>query len=257
MNGVILKESELLNIALSGEKVLKRDVPDILAVLTRHYFANGLNKDEVYNKLNSYYKSIDVGYNETVSYDFIHKLINRIYNSGRFNLVDVNAITISVDEWNRITSLNDKSAEKLAFSILVHQKVAMLKNPKSNGWVNTERSYLLKDAGFTTQTKDVKLNFYKLYKCDYLGKKNSVDATGYLVNYRDNDKVLSVPKIIITNFEKIITYYDEHRNGVKYKECEVCGKRFKVTNNRVKYCTSCAKKVNIKKTNNKKKNKKI
>ena len=29
-----------------------------------------------------------------------------------------------------------------------------------------------------------------------------------------------------------------------YKQCECCGKRVKITNNRVKYCNSCYKRIN-------------
>ena len=198
----------------------------------------------MYDKLNEYYKSTDIGYNETVSYEFITSLINRIYNSGRFNIVDVDKVVISVDEWSRIISLNDRGAEKLAFSMLVYQKVNEIKNPKSNGWINTERTHLLRESGFTQLTKDNKLNFHKLYKCGYIGKRNAVDATGYLINYRDIN-VESDPKITITNFEKIITYYDEHRNDNKYKECERCGKRFKLSKNDYssKYCALCKKDI--------------
>lgn len=241
MQGVILKESELLDIALNNKKVKKADIPNILVVLSKYYFSLGLSKEEVYDKLNEYYKSTDIGYNETVSYEFITSLINRIYNSGRFNIVDVNKAVISVDEWSKIISLNDRGAEKLAFSMLVHQKVNEIKNPKSNGWINTERSYLLMDAGFTKQTLEVKLHFHTLYKKGYIGKRNAVDATGYLINYRDIN-VESDTKITITNFEKIITYYDEHRNGNKYKECERCGKRFKLASkSRGIYCAKCRK----------------
>lgn len=258
MQGVILKESELLDIALNNKKVKKADIPNILVVLSKYYFSLGLSKEEVYDKLNEYYKSTDIGYNETVSYEFITSLINRIYNSGRFNIVDVNKVVISVDEWSKIISLNDRGAEKLAFSMLVHQKVNEIKNPKSNGWINTERSYLLMDAGFTKQTLEVKLHFHTLYKKGYIGKRNAVNATGYLINYRDIN-VESDTKITITNFEKIITYYDEHRNDNKYKECERCGKRFKVakTGKPPKYCTKCAKTVKSEKTVIARKNKKI
>lgn len=243
MQGVILKETPLLEVALNNGKVKKEDIPDILVVLTRHYLSLGLNKEEVYHKLNEYYKSTGIGYNETVSYTFINNMINSIYNSGRYNLVDINAISISTNEWDKIVSLNDKNSEKLAFVILVYQKVNELKNPRSNGWINFERTHLLREAGFTQLTKDNKLNFHKLYKCNYLGKKSAVDATGYLVNYRDINNKNSKAKMIITNFTKIITYYDEHKNGVKYKECEVCGRRFKLSKNDYssKYCSKCKK----------------
>lgn len=259
MDGVILKESELLNIALKNEKVKKSDIPNILIILARYYFSIGLSKDEVYLKLSEYYKSTDIGYNETVSYEFIKNLINSVHRSGRFNLVDVNEVSISKKEWDRIISLNNKGAEKLAFSMLVYQKINEMKNPTSNGWINTERSYLMKEAGFTTQPLDVKLNFHTLYKNGYIDKRKAVDATGYLINYRDINEEENEPKIIITNFEKIITYYDEHRNGNKYKECEICNKRFKVSKigKPPKYCPNCAKKIKSEKTVIARKNKKI
>lgn len=259
MQGTVLRESELLSMALNGDKVLKRDMPNVLAVLTRHYFSLGFDKKEVYDKLNEYYKSTDIGYNETISYKYINDRINSIYNTGRFNLIDIDAVVISVDEWNRIIALNDKSVEKLAFVMLVYQKINEIRNPKSNGWINTERTHMLREAGFTKLTKDNKLNFHALYMNNYISKKSIVDATGYLINYRDKDKKLSPPKIVITKFDKVITYYDEHRNGNKYKECEVCGKRFKLAskNSRAKYCTPCGKKVNSEKTKNNQKSKKI
>ena len=39
MQGVILKESELLDIALNNKKVKKADIPNILVVLSKHYFS--------------------------------------------------------------------------------------------------------------------------------------------------------------------------------------------------------------------------
>ena len=53
----------------------------------------------------------------------------------------------------------------------------------------------------------------------------------------------------INNFNKVTTYYDEYKNDIKYRECEICGKRFKVgKNGRNKYCNVCARKINIEKT---------
>ena len=48
--------------------------------------------------INEYYKSTEIGYNETVSYTFMNNLINSIYNSGRYNLVDINAISIKANK---------------------------------------------------------------------------------------------------------------------------------------------------------------
>ena len=55
--------------------------------------------------------------------------------------------------------------------------------------------------------------------------------------------------INIDNFDKVVTYYDEYKNGVKYKTCKECGKRFKRRSNNDKYCQKCAKIIKQLQTN--------
>ena len=52
--------------------------------------------------------------------------------------------------------------------------------------------------------------------------------------------------INIDNFDKVVTYYDEYKNGVKYKTCKICGKRFKDKKySPSKYCQKCARQVKL------------
>ena len=54
-------------------------------------------------------------------------------------------------------------------------------------------------------------------------------------------------KIIINNFINVISFYYEYKNNEKWKECSVCGKRFKLksSNSRQKYCDKCAKEIKL------------
>ena len=54
-------------------------------------------------------------------------------------------------------------------------------------------------------------------------------------------------KFTIDNFENVITYYEEYKNGKKYIECECCKKRVIQKTHNVKYCPKCRMKV-VKKT---------
>jgi rRNA maturation endonuclease Nob1 len=49
------------------------------------------------------------------------------------------------------------------------------------------------------------------------------------------------------------TVYQVVIDGNKYQECSECGEYFKITGYNSKYCPSCAKKINIKKTSEKNK----
>ncbi len=247
MRSVILNEYEILHEALE-KGVVREKSTDTISVLARHYFSHNLSKEEVLSAIDEFMIKNDSEYNPEDMSDYMKGFIDHIYNSQRYNLVNIQAITISETEWKRIIKLNDKKAEKLAFVMLVYQKITEIKKPKSNGWINIEVSDVLLEAGFKSQKENIK-EFHPLYINNYIGLK-TLGLDSVLINYRDINEQ-SKPKIIITNFDKIITYYDEYRNNIKYKECEVCRKRFKVakTGKPPKYCTKCAKIVDHKKRN--------
>lgn len=239
MRNIILNEYEILNDALEKRIIRDKDT-DTISVLARYYFSKNMNTENVYKLIEDFMENNSPTYDSEISSDYIRGFIEHIHNSQRYNLINIQAITISETEWERIISLNNKKAEKLAFVMLVYQKITEIRKPKSNGWINVEVSDILLEAGFKSQKENIK-EFNSLYVNNYIGLK-TLGLDSILINFRDI-KEQSKPKITITNFEKIITYYDEHRNGNKYKECELCKKRIKVTNNKIKYCAPCAKKV--------------
>jgi len=241
MRGIVLNEYEILNEALEQGIVRDKSV-DTVSVLARHYFSQNLDEEYVFNIIEKFMSDNCPDYDGDTMSDYMKGFVDHIYNSQRYNLVNIQAITISESEWQRIIQLNDKKAEKLAFVMLVYQKITEIKKPKSSGWINVEVSDILLEAGFKSQRENIK-EFNPLYINNYIGLK-TLGLDSILINYRDIEEQ-SKPKIIITNFTKIITYYDEHKNGVKYKECEVCGRRFKLSKNDYssKYCSKCKKTV--------------
>lgn len=241
MRNIILNEYEILNDALEKGIIRDKDT-DTISVLARYYFSKNMNTENVYKLIEDFMENNSPTYDSEISSDYIRGFIEHIHNSQRYNLINIQAITISETEWERIISLNNKKAEKLAFVMLVYQKITEIRKPKSNGWINVEVSDILLEAGFKSQKENIK-EFNSLYVNNYIGLK-TLGLDSILINFRDI-KEQSMPKITITNFEKIITYYDEHRNGNKYKECERCGKRFKLSKNDYssKYCALCKKDI--------------
>ena len=98
----------------------------------------------------------------------------------------------------------------------------------------------------------------KILNEDYVGKVPNIqkieDIFSKYVNKRGT--VNSVP--FVRNEGKIeftiddlrdyqpITWYLEYRQGIKYKKCEKCGKRFEVKSNNKGRCNECQKEENKK-----------
>ena len=141
--------------------------------------------------------------------------------------------------------LNDKHLERVAFILLVYQKINEIKNPKSNGWINQNLSDIFSEANVRLIKEEKVTILHSLFKKEYISQKNSCDATGLLINYRNKN---SKDKIIISNFTNVISYYYEYKNNEEWKECSICSKRFKKNNNKQKYCYKCAKEINKEKT---------
>lgn len=248
MRNVILNEFEVLDDALN-KGIINNKPSETIGVLARHYFSKNMNIEDVIEKVKEFIIENSESYNDEFQSDFIKGFIDYIHSSQRYNLVNIQAITISETEWDKIIALNDKRVEKIAFVMLVYQKINEIKKPKSSGWIKVEVSDILSEAGIQSKRENIK-EFHPLYANDYIGLK-TFGVEDILVKFRDINEQ-NKPKMIITKFDKVITYYDEHRNGNKYKECEVCGKRFKIakTGKPPKYCTTCAKKVKSEKTVN-------
>ena len=247
MKGVILNEKEILNKALNKENIENVKSFSILRILAKHYFDKNYEIDEVVDLLNKYMKETEENYNEDKISGRIKGLVKGVKRYNNFKLVDIQEVTIRESEWNKIISLNNKQLEKLAFTLLVYQKINEIKNPNSNGWINQNITDIFKESSLRAYGEDQKLMLHNLYEKGFIKLKQSCDSTGIKLTY--NNKEDENIKIVIDNFINIISYYEEYKNNEKWKECIICGKRFKVNSNKQCYCKKCGVKQNILKTN--------
>ena len=93
---------------------------------------------------------------------------------------------------------------------------------------------------------------YYLNSNGYITDNARIDRIGFRVNYAYEE---SESEMVITDFDECIHYWLMYI-GEKWKRCEECGKWIKNRSKTKipKYCSDCAKKINIEKT---KKNKKV
>lgn len=234
MRGVILRETDILDKALKGE-IDKKPLMS-LRVLAKLYFLEGNSKEVVEEKLNIYMKKYYQGYKPSKWNGIINQLVKTVSRLDSYKMCDVNSISISETEWNKIIELRNNQLEKLAFILLIYCKINKVKNPNCDNKINNGLSDILTEAGLQ-RTEMNKLLLNELYKLGYISIGLSCNATAIQIKYIDNNK----EKFVIDNFTNVISYYDEYKNEKMYTECEYCQKRIAMTKHNIKYCPKCFK----------------
>ena len=242
MRGVILKETDILKNALNGE--MESKPMTTLRILTKYYFGNGDSKEVIEDKLNKYMKVNYKSYSPSKWKDLINQLVKSVEKYKTYKMIDVDEVNITENEWFSITSLNNKQLEKLAFILLVYCKINKIKNPTFDNKINNTFSDIFRECGFRT-TNETKLLLNSLYKLNYISIGMSCNSTSIRINYiEENEDNI---KFTIDEFSRVITYYEEYKNGKAYVRCQECNKRVEQKSKKpVKYCKECAKKIKVK-----------
>lgn len=169
-------------------------------------------------------------------------MIKSVSKYDSFELLNIKSISITKEEWNNILKLNSDILERISFIMLIYQKINIIKNPKSNGWINNCISDIFREAKVGYTGDEQKKFLYNLYENEYILMKNTCDSSSIKINYINVD---SEEFIHIDNFENVISYYYEYKNGEVWKECGVCRKRFKLKtkNSPQKYCNKHQKEI--------------
>ena len=242
MRGVILKETDILKNALNGE--MEKKPMSTLRILAKYYFNNGDTKEEVEDKLNKYMKVNYKSYSPSKWKDLLNQLVKSVEKYKTYKMIDVDEVNITENEWFSIIALNNKQLEKLAFILLVYCKINKIKNPTCDNKINNTFTDILKEASVGSKLDNMqqRLLFNELYKLNYISIGMSCNSTSIRINYvEENEDNI---KFTIDNFENVITYYEEYKNGKKYVECQECGKRvLQKSKKPVKYCNGCAKEI--------------
>ena len=245
MRGVILKETDILKNALNGE--MESKPMTTLRILTKYYFGNGDSKEVIEDKLNKYMKVNYKSYSPSKWKDLINQLVKSVEKYKTYKMIDVDEVNITENEWFSITSLNNKQLEKLAFILLVYCKINKIKNPTCDNKINNTFTDILKEASVGSKLDNMqqRLLFNELYKLNYISIGMSCNSTSIRINYiEENEDNI---KFTIDEFSRVITYYEEYKNGKAYVRCQECNKRVEQKSKKpVKYCKECAKKIKVK-----------
>lgn len=237
MRGIIISESKeverLLNCESSSDWGI--GMGKVVMLIGKYYHSLGLDRQEVYKSINSYLKERMDKYTSKKWSELVNNVLDTIEKNEWYNLINIDSISITKAEWNTIVSIDNVKLEKIAFILLCYIKVYKARGSSKDKV--EELTYILKEASITSNNEN-KLLFADLKDLGLIeiGNLKHMYVKPLYINEESEEYIK------IDDFDKVISYYDEYKNGSKYEKCQVCGKRIKLgKNSKNKYCKECKK----------------
>lgn len=234
-----------------------------------------LSKDKIRIKIDELMEKNYIGY---VADDWDKKLqgiVNKYTKVENREMKKLNTINITEKELKFIEAFKDENKELLLFTMLViaksYHKADSVDNEgniiKYGYWVNTDSVSLFKLAKFKYKCRQPRM-LQREYCINDLSQQDDViyisdvcDSNSIKLLYVDESESDIILNFDITedNMDEIVGYYLKWKNPEGYTRCEDCGNWIKKTNNRIKRCKKCKKKLdnNLSKLNMQKKRKNV
>lgn len=159
---------------------------------------------------------------------------------GLFNKTNTNAILFSRRELDVISLASTENARRLLFAICCVAKSRGVKEVYFNSRSNVKLQDLCKFARTNGRLSDQEYILHDLYK------ENLICATDRLLCFRLpflENGILNEVELSIKPSDDMVESYEKWFNA-NYLFCQMCGRKIKRTNNRIKYCNECAVKKN-------------
>lgn len=159
----------------------------------------------------------------------------------KYDAIQIDGISITASEMEKIDALEGKQIKRLAFTLLCLAKYWNAVNPNCDSWVNNKDGDIMRMANVKTSIKRQSLMYHTLNELGMIQFSRRVDNTNVRVCFvEDGDMVLTV-----TDFRNLGYQYLKY-HGEPYFECQNCGiviKQNTSAGRKLKYCTECAAEV--------------
>lgn len=246
---IIMNERDYVE-NLLGSGVFSKRIGMDLNLLAKYYACMGGEKSEVLILLEEFMLTNYEGYNKVKWTPFLDKVLNSVYKYKN-PLVEIEYVPITQKELDLISQETNRTKEKVLFTLLCLAKFQMLRTKgNSHGWVNNEDKEVFGLSNTTIKKKDQCLMIGDFYKRGLVELTKKVDDLSKKVTFMDWDGEIALKVYDMRDLGHTYAQY----KGERFIRCEECGRLVKLKGNRTKYCTQCAKEINLRKTiENKKK----
>lgn len=161
----------------------------------------------------------------------------------KYDAIQVDSISITKPEMDKIEALEGKQIKRLAFALLCLAKYWDIINPNGDHWVNSKDSDIMRIANINTSIKRQSFMYYLLNESNMIQYSKKVDNTNVKVCFIEDGEVV----LKIEDFRNLGYQYLKYK-GEPYFECENCGiisKTRSGVGRKQKYCKDCATEIHM------------
>lgn len=239
---IILNELEWTKKAMA-ENDLGQNAAETLGRVAKYYAMLGYKKADIRKEVEAFflrckpYASV-VCWSDTIE--------SAVKYGMKHQFIMIDRVVVTKPEMEKIKAVKGVQAQRLAFTLLCIAKFTMLVEPKTDGWVNTERD-IMKMANINTSYKRQNLLYGQLLDEGMLQASKRITNLNVRVLYMEDGEA----ELAITDYRNLGNQYMKYL-GKPYFVCKNCGQTVKIPANAnpwsMKYCPDCAAQVKIKKS---------
>ena len=235
---IVLNEHEWAEEMITSRSLGKKPFETMCRV-ARYYLDNGIPKKEVRRMMDSFLLQCDPTASLPKWSDSLDKALAR---AMKYDAINIDGITVTKPEMNRIRRCGGKQMQRLAFTLLCLAKYWNAVTGKTDGWVNCKDSDIMRMANVNTSIKRQSLMYYNLNAAGMIQFSRKVDNTNVRVCFIEDGETA----IHITDFRNLGYQYLKYL-GEPFFVCQNCGVTEKCKNHETgrpqKYCPECAVQV--------------
>jgi len=207
------------------------------SIIARYlYHCRGMKGKKIIAFLTDFIHRNGLGYGTDESY-WDEKIEKVAKDAKKYPLHEIDGVPITESELATIEGIHNKLLERLAFTVLCIAKLNNLRNPKNNGWINTEDREVFKLARISGTVMERRIRLGRLFRLGLLENSKRIDNLSYRVTFID---VKSDSVLFIDDFRELGNQYLKFK-GENLFICAKCGILAKGNKNRTKrYCNACS-----------------
>lgn len=244
---IVLNENEWAEDMIVSRSLGKKPFETIRRV-ARYYIDGGQPPREVRRLLDVFLLQCDPTASLPKWSDSLDKAVSLAY---KYPAVNIESVTVTKPEMERIDSVPGKQIRRLAFTLLCLAKYWNAVNSKCNSWVNNKDSDIMRMANINTSIKRQSMMYHTLNNIGLIRFSRKVDNTSVQVCFIEDGEIA----MRITDFRNLGYQYMMY-HGEPFIVCANCGitTRMDTSGNNhgrhKKYCGECTRQIYLQQTVN-------
>jgi len=237
---IILNENEWAREMIESGDIGKKPF-ETLCRVAGYYLSAGYGKSDVRRMLDTFLLQCD----RTISLPkWSSTADHALERALKYKPVEIDHISISDAEMERIAELDGRQIKRLAFTLLCLSKYRDIVNPNGDHWVNDKDNEIMKMANINTSIVRQAQMYHTLIELGYIRPSKKVDNTNVRVCFAEDGKEV----LRVSDFRNLGYQYLKYC-GEPYFECENCGITTKYSHPekgmKQKYCKACAAEIKV------------